>query len=160
MTASSQSGTIDGIGYASSKDVYDTLGYGVVTRILYLDQSGNQVAERDLIFDLGAASQYYGIGPKTPNADGTFSVKIVQEGGSGIPQGYSVDLFSSDGIMIRQDAYTPNYVIASDGTYEGYNGYSDSYTLFNSVGPGSGGTINGAHYDTVETLHDSSGQAT
>ena len=35
-----QSGTIDGISYASSENIYDTLGYGVVTQTLYFDQNG------------------------------------------------------------------------------------------------------------------------
>lgn len=155
-----QSGTIDGIGYASSENVYDTLGYGVVTQTLYFDQNGTQVADRFLSTDLGLVSQHYEIGPKITNSDGTFSFEIIPTGGSGIPQGYSLATFSSGGISTREDDYTPVYITTASGNFLGTAGYTDSYTLFNAAGPGSAGTINGKYYDMVETKYDSSGVAT
>ncbi|GEM_PF-4938803 len=153
-----QAGTIDGIGYASSKDVYDTVGYGVVTQILYYDASGAEVADRRLFFDLSDTVPV-GIGAKTVNADGTFSFNVYEPGGGGYPRGYSQDTFSSAGIQIREDNYTPIFISSPSGTYEGTAGYTDSYILFNAAGPGSSGQINGAYYDMVETVYDSSGHA-
>ena len=156
-----QSGTIDGISYASSENIYDTLGYGVVTQTLYFDQNGTQVADRFLSTDLGLVSEHYNIGPKTTNSDGTFSFEISPRGsGGGYPQGYSLDSFSSAGISTREDDYTPIYITSASGTFLGTAGYTDSYTLFNAAGPGSAGTINGKYYDMVETKYDSSGVAT
>lgn len=155
----SSSGTIDGVSYASSKNVYDTLGYGTVTQTLYYDQSGNQVADQYVFFDLGAASAHFGIGPKTANSDGTFSVKLTDTGGSGIPQGYSVDTFTSGGVIVRQDNYTPVYIVSASGFFEGTDGYTDSVVQYAATGTGSSGTINGKSYDMVETKYDTSGVA-
>jgi len=153
-----QAGTIDGISYASSKDVYDTLGYGVVTQILYYDASGAEVADRRLFFDLGDNIPV-GIGPKTVNSDGTFSFNIYEPGGGGYPQGHTQDTFSSAGILIRQDNYVPIFITSPSGTYEGTAGDSDSVTLINASGPGSSGKINGSYYDMVQTVYDSTGHA-
>jgi len=155
----SQAGSIDGIAYASSKNVYDTLGYGVVTQTLYYDQSGTQVADRSLFFDFGPPA-YIGVGPKTVNADGSFSVEFTSPGsGGGFPKGYALDTFSSAGILTRQDDVTPIYITSPDGSFVGTAGTTDSYTLFNATGPGSSGQINGAWYDMVATLYDTHGQA-
>ena len=154
-----QAGTIDGITYSSSQNIHDGLGVGIVTQILYFDQSGAQVADRRLFFDLGPDS-YIAVGPKMVNSDGGFSVKFSQPGsGGGIRQGYSVDTFSSDGILTRQDNYVPIYITSPSGMYEGTAGLTDSYTLYNASGLGSSGKINGAWYDMVETVYDASGQA-
>lgn len=149
---------IDGIAYASTTNVYDTLGYGVVTQILYFDQNGKQVADRSVFFNLGPASDY-GVGGKTVNSDGTFSFTIIQPGGGGVPNPYTVESFSSAGILTREDVFTPIYITSPIGSFEGIAGYTDSYTLFNSTGAGSSGVINGSHYDTLETLYDTSGRA-
>lgn len=157
MTTTNQSGTIDGISYASSEDVYDTLGYGVVTQILYFDQSGAQVADRQLFFNLSPATDY-GVDAKTVNPDGTFSFEIQTPGGTGIPNPYVVDTFSSAGILIREDSYTPVYV-SSGVSFEGIAGNIHSQTVYDSTSPSSSGIINGAYYDTVETVYNTSGQA-
>ena len=155
----SQAGTIDGINYSSSQNVYDGLGDGIVTHILYVDQSGAQVADRRLFFDLGPTS-YIGVGPKMVNSDGSFSVEFTQPGsGGGIPQGDTVDTFSSAGILTRQDNYIPIYITSPSGMFEGTAGTTDSYTLFNATGPGSSGKIGGVWYDMVATQYDTGGQA-
>ena len=153
----SSAGTIDGVSYSSTQTVYDTLGYGVVTEFLYFDQTGKQVAERGLYY---LSPTGYGIGAKTVNSDGTFSFEVTNPGShGGFAQGYSVDTFSSAGIWIRDDVYTPIYIYPS-APYEGISGYSDSYTLVNAVGPGSSGTINGSYYDMVESQYDAGGHLT
>lgn len=72
MTTTTQSRTIDGIGYAASRYVYDNQGDGIVTDILYYDQSGTQVADRTLYeFSPFANSA------RIDNSDGTFSIKVT-----------------------------------------------------------------------------------
>ena len=108
------SGTIDGISYSSSQNVHDSRGYGIVTQILYFDQTGTQVADRYLFTDPNAPIGY-SYGPKTVNSDGTFSFEITPTGGSGIPQGYAQNTFTSDGIVTRVDSFTPVYITGPDG---------------------------------------------
>lgn len=158
MTTINQSGTIDGISYASSEDVDDQLGYGIVNQIVYFDQNGNQVAERQF-FNFLTPGTDYGVGPKTVNADGTFTLLLSTPGGhDGIAEGYTIDTFSSAGFWTRQDVYTPIYLNPAN-PQAGISGYSDSYTLIDAVGAGSSGMIDGAYYDRVETVYDPGGRA-
>lgn len=142
----SQSGSIDGIPYASSKYVYDTQGDGVVTDILFYDQAGHQVADQNLF-----TFPWFGTGPKTVNADGSFSLKIIPPSGpDGGDQGYQVETFSSSGLYQREDFYSPVYKDPSNPN-SGVTGYTDSGYNLTKFLLGSSSTINGAYYDAVVT---------
>lgn len=148
-----QSGSIDGIAYASSKNVYDGNGDGIVTEILYSDASGHQVADRS-VFVL----PFFATGPTTPNPDGTFSLKIYPPGGQGgIDQDYNVETFSHAGIFQREDVYSPVYIDPSNPG-GGVSGYIETaYTVANVI-LGSSPTLNGAYYDEVQTHYTGSGR--
>ena len=148
------SGTIDGISYASSKYVYDTHGEGFVTDILYYDQSAKQVADQTIF-----AYPPFTTSAPTHNADGTFSVTVTPPpGGHGSYPTYNVETFSSAGIWIREDVYSAVYKDPSNPS-AGYSSSTEtSQTLVNAVGPGSGGSINGAYYDEVMKTSSPGGQ--
>jgi len=155
-TAQSDSGTIDGISYASSRNVYDTNNDGVVTEVLYFDQAGNQVAQQGL-YTLNPIE----VAGRTVNSDGTFSIRLGDPGAHmGIEQPYTLDTFSASGIWIREDNYLPVYInpnLAGDGV----SSWNDTgYMLVKAQGPGSSGTIGGAYYDMVETFYSANGQVT
>lgn len=151
-----QSGTIDGISYASTQNVYDPNGEGFVSEILYFDASGTQVAERN-IFSVNPMF----INGGTKNADGTFTLELANPGANGgIAKPYTLETFSSSGIWIREDNYTPIFLDASNPG-GGVSGWTDTgYMLVDATGPGSSGKINGAYYDMVETLYDANGKLT
>lgn len=146
-----QSGTIDGVSYASSKNVYDPVGDGIVTDILYYDQAGTQVADRTVF-----AWPPFASGPKTVNADGSFSITITpppSEGG--VSNGYLLETFSNSGFWQREDVYSP--IFNSQGGLTGYE--ETSYTVAKVIGPGSSGSIDGAFYDRVLTSYTPDGRA-
>ncbi|HMA48110.1 MAG TPA: hypothetical protein VKP60_00075 [Magnetospirillaceae bacterium] len=150
MTTTTQSRTIDGIGYAASRYVYDNQGDGIVTDILYYDQSGTQVADRTLYeFSPFANSA------RIDNSDGTFSIKVTLPPGSGgTNSSYLLDTFSSAGIWIREDRYGP---VFKDPTnpYGGISGYVETgYALINA---NASGMINGACYDMVISTYTAGG---
>lgn len=151
-----QTNTIDGVGYASTQYVTDSLELGVVTDILYFDQNGTQVADRSII-GIYPMTSYI----KTPNADGSFSVKVTELGShGGIDQGYTLETFSSAGIWQREDVYTPIYIDPNQPG-NGVSSYTDSsYTLVKALGAGSSGTIDGSNYDMVEAHYNGAGQLT
>lgn len=148
-----QSGSIDGIPYASSKYVYDTDGDGIVTEILYYDQTGHQVADRSVFGFPTFASTL-----KTVNPDGSFTLKITPAGAhGGIDEGYDVETFSSAGIWQREDVYAPIYIDPSNPG-GGVSFYTETaYTIAN-VMLGNSGTISGTYYDKVQTHYTGSGR--
>lgn len=152
---STQSGTIDGISYASSKYVYTSQGQGYVTDILYYDQSGKQVADQTLFSDPPFATS-----APVHNADGTFSVTVTPPpGGEGAYPTFNVETFSSAGIWIREDDYSAVYKDPGNPN-GGYSSTSEtSYSLVNATGPGSRGTIDGADYDMVIKTYRPDGQS-
>lgn len=156
MTTTNQPGTIDGVDYASSQDVYDPYNDGTIAQILYFDQSGTEIADRSA-FTIPA---WYDDVGKTTNSDGSFTVKLVPMGANGgLDPGYTLETFSSTGVWEREDVFLP---IFTDPTFPGQgtvSGYTDnSYTIVNLVGTGSSGIIDGAHYDMVESHYTGSGK--
>ena len=139
MTSSTQSGTIDGINYASSKYVYDANGGGYVTDILYYDQSGKQVADQTIFL-----TPPFGTTGPTHNSDGTFSITVTPPNGGADPT-YEVETFNSAGIWIGSADY-------ASGTIE------TGHSVVEATGAGSRGTINGTDYDMVIAIYNAGGR--
>ncbi len=154
--SNTQSGTIDGIAYASTQYVYDTQGDGFVTDILYFNKSGQQVADRTVFADPPFATS-----APMANSDGTFSVKVTPPpGGGGTDPTYLLETFSSAGIWIREDDYGPVYKDPNNPA-AGISGYTETgHSVVNVLGAGSSGTINGAYYDMVITSYSATGRLT
>src|ERR1700761_445379 len=121
IMSNTQSGTIDGIAYASTQYVYDTQGDGFVTDILYFNKSGQQVADRTVFADPPFATS-----APMANSDGTFSVKVTPPpGGGGTDPTYLLETFSSAGIWIREDDYGPVYKDPNNPA-AGISGYTET----------------------------------
>ena len=141
--------SIDGISYASSQNVYDNLGLGILTDILYFDSGGQQVADRHL-FSIASSNPTENLqyGAKTALPGGGFTVQVT---GFHDVNGFEIDSFKANGELTAVDSYS------------GSPGAGQQLVDHDAVqlsGPGSAGQVNGGYFDAVVSFFNAAGQLT